>query len=283
MPNYTSNSSAILKPEQVHDLVIAPLTAASVAAQVSTVVQTNTHDYRIPVLTADPSGEWTPEGAELPLDDADFADIVVTPQKLGAVSVVSQELAQDSSPEASRLIGQRLVNSLRKKVDGAWLANTTPNAPNGLGSLAVTDIYAGAAGFTNVDPFLEALAAVENQGVNVNTVTWVAHPDVALDLARIKEATGSNRGLLQPDATADGLRRVVAGRPLVTTPDAPLDTVYAVPRDLSLVVVRQDAEVTISDAPFFTSHRVAVKVVLRVGFAYPLEGGIAAVRVADAP
>ncbi|KUI13386.1 hypothetical protein AU192_24710, partial [Mycobacterium lehmannii] len=186
----------------MHALIIQPLTLESVAMQASTVVRTASHSYRIPLLTGDPDVSWTPESAEIPVDEADFDELEVTPKKCAGLTVVSNELIADSSPEATNVIGQRLVQSLKRKVDSAWFANTTANGPSGLGSIAPSDVYAGAAGFANVDPFLEAIAAAENAGAKVNT--FVAHPDVALDLARLKESDTSNRNLLQPDPTQPG-------------------------------------------------------------------------------
>jgi HK97 family phage major capsid protein len=37
----------------------------SVAAQVSTVVPTSSHDFRVPIASADPTAAWTAEGAEI--------------------------------------------------------------------------------------------------------------------------------------------------------------------------------------------------------------------------
>jgi HK97 family phage major capsid protein len=124
-------------------------------------------------------------------------------------------------------VGQRLVQSLRRKVDAAWFANTTVNGPSGLSIITPSNVYASAAGFTNVDAFLEAVAAAENVGAKVNT--FVASPATALDLARLKESTDSNRNLLQPDPTQPG-RRVVAGVPLLVSPDAPDNVVWGIPK-----------------------------------------------------
>jgi hypothetical protein len=49
------------------------------------------------------------------------------------------------------------------------------------------------------------------------------------------------------------------------------------------VVVRRDAEVALDSSPFFTSDRTAVRVTLRVGFAFPQPDAVVAVRITDAP
>lgn len=280
MTNTTTNSAGILRPEEVHDLIVLPLTQESVAFQASTVVQTNSHDYRIPTLTGDPDTTWVNEGAEIPVDDADLGEVVVTPRKAAGLTVVSNELAADSSPEATKVIGDRLVQSLRRKVDAAWFATATTNGPAGLGGIAATTVYAGAA-FGSLDPFLEAIAAAQNVGAQLTS--FVTHPDTALALGKIKKATGSNEPLLQPDP-AKPTGRIIAGVPVLVSPDAPnTGVVYGIPAAVTFVVVRKDVEVVADASAFFTSDRVAIRAVARIGFGFPHEDAVVKVLQEVAP
>jgi HK97 family phage major capsid protein len=280
MTNTTVNSAGILRPEEVHDLIVQPLTQESIAFQASTVVQTNSHEYRIPILTGYPDTSWVAEGAEIPVDDADLGEVVVTPRKAAGLTVVSSELAADSTPEATKVISDGLVQSLRRKVDAAWFASAVTNGPAGLGGVAATNVYAGAA-YGSLDPFLEAVAAAENVGAQLTS--FVTHPDTALTLAKIKKATGSNEPLLQADP-AKPTGRVIAGVPLLVSPDAPnTGLVYGIPKAVVFVVVRKDVEVVVDASPFFTSDRVAIRAVARVGFGFPHPAAIVKVNKTVAP
>jgi HK97 family phage major capsid protein len=280
MAQNTVNGAGILRPEEVHELIVQPLTQESVAFQASTVVQTTSHDYRIPTLTDDPDTSWVAEGAEIPIDDADLDEVVVTPRKTGGITVVSNELAADSSPEAIKVIGDRLVQSIKRRVDTAWFANATVNGPAGLASVAATNVYAGAT-YGSLDPFLEALAAAENAGAQLTS--FVTHPDTALTLAKIKKATGSNEPLLQPDP-AKPAGRVIAGVPLLVSPDAPnTGLVYGIPKAVTFVVLRKDVEVVADPSPFFTSDQVAIRALCRVGFGFPHPAAIVKVNKTVAP
>lgn len=108
---------------------------------------------------------------------------------------------------------------------------------------------------------------------------WVVHPTNAVALAKLKEATGSNKSLLQPDPTQP-TRRLIGGVPVLLSPDAPTDTVWAVSKEYSIVVLRNDAKVEVDSSPFSTSDRTAVRVTLRVGFAFPHPLALARVRLA---
>ena len=280
MSNLTTNTASLLKPEQVGPLIVEPLTQESVAFQASTLVRTDSHDYRFPRIVGDPDTGWVAEGAELPVDDLDVDEVLVTPKKVAGLTVISNELAADSSPEATQVIGQRLVNSLKRKVDAAWFAATTANGPAGLGSITPTLVYGGAA-YANVDAFLEAQAGAEAAGASVSV--FVTHPTTALALAKLKKATGSNEPLLQADSTKPA-QRLIAGVPLLTSPDAPADgTVWGIPKPLAFVVLRKDVEVVVDSSAFFTSDRVAVRVVMRVGFAFPHEAALVKVLEDVAP
>jgi HK97 family phage major capsid protein len=105
MTQLTTNAASILNPEEVNALIIQSLTQESVAMQASTLVRTGSHDCRIPLVTGDPDTSWVPEAAEIPLDEVDFGEQTVTPKKCAGLTVVSNELIADSSPEATNIIG----------------------------------------------------------------------------------------------------------------------------------------------------------------------------------
>jgi len=96
----------------------------------------------------------------------------------------------------------------------------------------------------------------------------VAHPDDLLALARLKAATCSNLPLLAAQA-GESARRVVEGLPVLSSPYVPVGTVWGIPTDRTHLIVRQDAEVSSDRSVFYTSHRVAICAIARVGFAFP--------------
>src|SRR5688500_10314757 len=98
MPLYTAGANAAFLPDQIGALIVRPVEQASVAIQVSTLVNTPSHTFRIPVVADDPNAAWTAEGAEIAPSDAVLDEEEVTPAKLAALSIISRELAEDSSP-----------------------------------------------------------------------------------------------------------------------------------------------------------------------------------------
>lgn len=267
MALYTLGAAPILTPAQVGALLVQPVADESVAVQVSTRVDIPSHAFRIPIITADPTAAWVAEGAEIAVSDATLAELVVTPTKLAGLSIISRELADDSSPEAQQVVGDGLGRDIARKLDAAFFGNLPAPAPGGLAGLAGVST-AGTAGtpVASTDTFADALSAAEQVGAQISA--WVANPATALTLAKLKKATGSNEPLLQPDPTKP-TRRTILGVPLYVSPAVAANVVWGIPGDRVFVVIRDDARIDVDGSVFFTSDRVAVRATMRVGFAFP--------------
>lgn len=276
----TGTGSPILRPAQVGDLLVQPVTRESVAAQVCTVVFTESHEYRIPIVSADPSASWVAEGDEIAISDATLTEKTVTPAKIAGLSVISRELANDSSPEAADEVGQGLARDIARKLDQAFFAGLPAPAADGLAELSGHSIVQlTATTWADTDWAPTAISMADAVGATIDT--FVANPADALALATLKDETGSNRPLLSTDATMP-TRRVVAGVPLLTSPYVPAGTVWGIPRPRVVLVVREDAEVTADASVFFTSDRVAVRAVMRAGFGFPHAAALVQVSLAAA-
>lgn len=264
----TTSFAPILTPEQVAELVIRPLIAQSIAGQVLTAVHTGSKEYRIPIVAADPSASWTAEGEEIVVSDGDVDELVVTPSKLAGLTPITRELANDSTPGASDVIGKGLVRDLSRKTDAALFAATTTNGPGGLpGVSGISTVSAGAA-YANVDAFSDAIYTAAD--FNANISAWVTAPATAKTLSKLKEQTGSNKPLLGADPTVPG-RRQILGIPLLTSPYVATanNPVWGISAEYGYMVIREDAEVDSDKSVFFTSDRIAVRAVMRLGFGFP--------------
>lgn len=268
MASTTTTFAPILAPEQVGDLIIKPLMAQSIAGQVLTAVATGSHDYRIPIVNADPSASWTAEGAEIAVTDADIDELEITPKKLAALTIITRELANDSNPAAQDVVGQGIVRDLVRKTDQALFTATTTNGPGGIpGVSGVSTVDAGTA-YANVDSFSDAIfTSAQHNG----TVTaFVTNPATAMKLSKLKSGSALNTPLLQADPTQPGKRQIL-GVPLMTSPYITTtdDVVWAIPAAMCFMVIREQAEVEADRSVFFTSDRVAVRAIVRLGFGFP--------------
>jgi HK97 family phage major capsid protein len=268
-----------LTPDEHGSVYWQPLQDTSVALrpEVTTNIFTTSAKYRVPVVTDTPNAEWTAEGADIVLSDPTTTEVSVTPPKIAALTKMSRELADDSGGDAVFIVHSGMIRDLAQKIDEAFFGNpASVEAPNGLNDVAGVSTVQLTGAFANIDPFNEALSIAEQQGRIVTA--FVGNPDTVLRLTNLKEATGSNRPLLQPDPAAPH-RRLLGGVPLLSSQHVADNTVWAIPRDAALSVLRTPAELAMSEDAAFGSYSIMVRIVQRVGFLFPHAAAI--VKVTD--
>lgn len=277
MAKTTINTPALLRPEQVDQLLVAPTFGYSVAAQVLRIFRTNSTSARLPVVTADPVAEWVAEGAEITPSDPAISEIVITPPKVAGLTIISRELADDSSPEAAQAVGDGLARDLARRIDQALFSSIAAPAPDGLADLTGTSTVAAPAAWADLDPFEEALSEVEQVGGTVTS--WVANPADALAIAQLKTNTSDSTVPLLATDPAMPARRILAGRPLFVSPYVTGGTVWSVDQSRAVLVMREDTRIEVDNSVFFTSDRVAVRGVMRVGFGFPHPASVAQITL----
>lgn len=264
----TTNDMTGILPDAIETLITTPVMQQSVAAQVARTITTQSTRTHIPLVTGDPTAAWVAEGDEIGASDPTLDDIVVTPAKVAGLTVITNELAADTSPEAADIVGKGLSRDIARKIDAAFFGTNDggPVQPEGLEDLAgVTDVDAGAA-WADMDAFAEALANADALGLQLNS--FVANPADALALAKLKDQTGSNRPLLGTDPTV-ATKRTVLGVRLLVSPAVTEGTVWGIPTERVMLVKRQEVTLDVDTSAYFTSHRTAIRAVMRVGFAFP--------------
>lgn len=202
---------------------------------------------------------------------------MIVPSKVAGLSVISQELANDSDPAAAEVIGAGLARSIIDQIDRAAFAGLAAPAPAGLSTLSGIQTYVNASAFANLDFAAQAISKAETVGARVTA--FVTSPSVALALATTKEATGSNKPLLGSDPSQPTGRQIL-GIPLLVSQFVPANTLWAVDSSRMYLVIREGATIEADRSVFFTSDRVAVKVKMRAAFGFVHSAAIVKVTIA---
>ena len=266
MPTYTTTAGVnALLPDGYGPLVIQSTLDESMFARIATTVTTGSAEYRIPIVAVDPTASWVAEGAEITPSDPTFQELVVTPPKVAGLTIISRELANDSSPAAAQVVGDGLARDIARRVDQAAFAGLASPAPAGLSTLSGIQSYVSASAFANLDFAAQAISKAETVGATVTA--FVTSPATALALATIKTASGSNEPILGRDANSATGRQIL-GVPLLVSPFVAANTLWAIDSSRVWLVVREDATVEVDRSVYFTSDRVAVKAVMRAGFGF---------------
>lgn len=74
------------------------------------------------------TGYWVGEGGAIPATLQNFDDVSLTPLKVAALAVITNEVLRDSSPSAEMLVRDSLEEASRQRVDGTFLSTTAASA-----------------------------------------------------------------------------------------------------------------------------------------------------------
>lgn len=273
----TSTGATGFQPRDAGPLVVQPTLAASVFAQIATRQVTASHTYRIPIVVTDPVAAWVAEGAEIVPSDPTLQELIVTPSKVAGLTIISRELADDSDPTVATVVGEGLSRDIASRIDQAAFAGLAAPAAPGLTTLSGVQTYVNAGAFGNLDFAAQAQSLLEQVGATCTA--FVTSPATALALSTVKTATGYNTPLLGADPTA-ATSRSILGVPLYVSRFVAAGTLWAVDGSRVWVVMREDATIEADRSVFFTSDRVAVRAVCRVGLGFPHPGAVVKVTLA---
>ena len=203
MAMYTTNANLSFLPDQIGALVVQPVTRESVAIQASTTIRAAGHRYRIPIVNTDPAAVWVAEGAEITPSDPTLSELVIDQYKIAGLTVVSNEMLADATPESSALIGARIAADIARKVDGAFFGSKGASnvQPAGLADLPTTGankitVVSAGGSWSNLDVFSNAAITTSALGVQVGA--YVTSTADALAIGTLKDSSVSNRSLLSP-------------------------------------------------------------------------------------
>lgn len=159
------------------------------------------------------TGYWVGESAAIPVSAQDFMDVSLTPLKVGALAVISNELIRDSSPSAEMLVRDGLVNAAAQKIDTTFLG--TASASSGISPAGLLNGVIGlSSAGTDYESVRLDIAALYDIFINAKNATGlhlVMHPGLAKRLSFLVNELGQ---VAFPGITATGGN--LLGDPVVT-------------------------------------------------------------------
>lgn len=248
------------------------------------------------------TGYWVGESKAIPATAADFMSVNLSPLKVAALAVVSNELLRDSSPSAEMLVRDALVHASSQRVDATFLstAAAVPGvSPAGIlnGLTAITSNGTDGAGL-RAD--IKALYAPFITAKNADGLHLVTTPSLGKAVQLMTNALGqvefpgisANGGTLLGDPVTTG-HNVGAGQMILLKPS----DIYRIGDDGVQVSISREAMIEQNDAPtgatdtpvaasvhmtsMFQSESTAIKVVRSINFAKRRASAVAYVSGAD--
>lgn len=265
MPNIYEGDAglgAATTPEEWATYVLDHLSYESVLlASGARRVDTSAKQIHVPRLTSDGAAGWYDELDEIGPGDPTGDDLVLTPKKCAALTVISNETVLDSNPSVLASVGDAMTRAVALEADRALFAGGGALAPDGF----LNDTSLTASGTTVDYASIVTGAGVVRAAGGAPDVLYLA----AADYTALQLATGADdRPLIQPDAS-QGAAASVAGLRIHPTPALTAGVAVVAQADQIIVAVRSDASVTFSGEAKFTQDATIARVIARV------DGGIA--------
>ena len=158
------------------------------------VLPTDKREIQWPQITADVDPDWYAEMEEILAGDPGLGTLTATPRKLAHRVEFSNEVLDDSEPEAADVVSNHLATMLAIKLDYSMLyGNPTANADSIRGLRYVAGIQSismgtNGAALTNYDPFVRAVGLLKAANVPGPYVA-VLNPRTGTDLSLLKTTT----------------------------------------------------------------------------------------------
>ena len=186
----TATSAAIVPTSFRPDLFVSALTNSTVVQTLGATVLTGlTGNVVIPRETGSPAVGWVNEDQALPIGNATFDSLTLSPHHVGAITELSRQLIMQASPAADGIVRQMLSRNIALEIDRA--------AINGSGAGAEPYGILNAAG-------------IPTQAWDTDLFTTTAKMIGKTDLANVSStrgfvSTNGVKGAANLIRTADGL------------------------------------------------------------------------------
>ena len=166
------------------------------------------------------TGYWVGESKAIPATAMDFSNVSLTPLKVAALAVVSNELLRDSTPAAEMLVRDALVEASAQRVDATFMSATAASAgvsPAGLlnGLVAITSAGTDGAALRQD---IKALYAPFITAKNASGLVYACNPALAKSIQLITNALGQTEF---PGITTTG--GTLMGDPVYTSENVAAD------------------------------------------------------------
>ena len=276
----TATKGPEVEPQTFYSIIQEQLASLSPLLDPSVVTVLNTasgEDIKVPVQASRMAGTAVAEGATYAESDPTFTNITLRAHKIGTLTVVSEELLNDSGIDLVGFLGRQMGIALGTAVGHLLAQGTGTVEPNGLvvalGTAAAVTGGTGVGGAPTGDNLVSLMHAVDS--------VYAAQPGAGWMMSRstlgvIRALKGSEGYLFQPFADAGTPGRLLGypvyenswipsvGTAAATAPVAGKSILFGDLRAYHTRVVG-GVEIVRSDEAYFTSDQVAFKARIRVG------------------
>ena len=269
----TGGAGGFLVPDEYSRSWFDMLRAQSVVLGANPVILEATSDVlRLPKVASGTVVSMTAENATIAQGDPTFGEVVLTPRKAAALTLVSNEVLEDSAPSVREVLARDHLAQVALLLDAQMLAGngTAPNMRGIRNFTGASVTSLGANGATpTLDDFASALQRLQAANAGARPV-WFMHSRTYGTVRKIKD--GQNRYQLSPDPSQDSPMSLF-GVPISISNQISIaesvgtnnDNSYVILADMNQLAVAQRKAITVEYSRdfAFSSDQTAVRTVAR--------------------
>lgn len=277
MVNTTTNQNILIK-DQVANILVKPLEAASVVLGSGATIFNSSEPLRIPRLDSSGTVGFVGEGEQIPdTYTAGFSELKLMPSErksLKTITRITNELVRQASNGVTTVLQQRIVEDVRKALDNALLNGDGAGATI-TGILNQSGVQKGTLDLTNPDFLLDAMALLTVAEVTPNR--WFFNGSDFYTLRKVKDKNG--RYLIQ-ETLQEGVTYTLFGIPVTVSNKVPKGK--GILADMSKVAIVRDIDpsITILTEKYADTDEVGIRVVTRYDLGLTLPEAVVVLEAA---
>lgn len=256
-------SGGFLIPESFERQFVRKLAEVNVMRTLATVL-TLASDHRIPVEADTGAAAWIGEGQPYPESDPGFEQKLLTAHKLGRITLVSEELLQDSAIDLEAYLADVFARSFGAAEETAFVSGDGVGKPRGILQDAPVGVTAASTTAVAADEIIRLYHSVP---VPYRArATWLMNDSTAMAVRLLKDTTGQY--LWQPGLQAGQPDRLL-GRPVAVS--AAMPTIGANAKSIALgdfsyywIAERQGRVLQVLREKYADTGRVGFRMYVRI-------------------
>lgn len=222
--NVAATAAGLVPPQYLQDQIATLRRETAVIAPLVTTLNVTSNTFYVPQVTAGVSVAFRAELAVKARSNMTAGTLAASVYSASGVTIISDELAEDSNPDAQMLIAQDYAIQHALAIDSTILAGTGSSQPLGVLNVSGRNTSAWAAGSGTVGQaiyasLISARTALNTGGYYGSATAIVMRPEHAAFLLAGLGNTAASMPLL---ANANGSLSFL-GTPIVTTTLLPVD------------------------------------------------------------
>jgi len=199
--NTTSTAGQVVPVDHRADQFINPLRNKLLARSLGVrVLEGLQGDVHVPAYGSGVTSGWVAENGSLTASDMTFASKSLTPRHVGALSEISRQLVQQSSPDIEQLLRDDMSFAIAAAIDSALIKGGGTNEPTGIiGTAGIQTHSLATLDWAGIASMIEKIELA-----NATAGAWLTSPGVVKKLrVTLKSTTAGAAYLCENNRMAD--------------------------------------------------------------------------------